>query len=212
MQQHKPEAADYIDDITDLWRSSHWMQPQCNPLDRAVVMPPRYGIVTSNTSESVNNMFKPTRDVNWMDCVDKILDIMSTRMSTLQTNWKDVPKNKVVGAATEVKIRYDASDNCSVTLLPGSVPVFKVTNRRVTTADAVPPVVVPGVPYITGASAAEEALLIPDVIPVPTLVGARNAVHTVRPVTRECTYGVWQDYLAPCRHACAVLKEEYHLT
>ena len=28
VRRHKPEAAEYIDDITDLWKSSQWMQPQ----------------------------------------------------------------------------------------------------------------------------------------------------------------------------------------
>ena len=194
-------------------------------------MPPRYGIVTSNTSESVNNMFKLARDVNWMDCIDTILDIiMSTRISTLETKWKNVPKHKVVGVATEVKIKYDASDSCSVSLLPGEVPVFKVTDRRVTAAAAVVPgllpveqaaaAVVPGLLSVEQADAAvvpgllavEHVLVLPDVIPVPTPVGARNAVHTVRPTTRECTCGVWQDYLVPCRHACAVLKQHCQMT
>ena len=46
----------YIDGIIDLWRSSHWMQPQYNPMDRTKAMPPQYGIVSSNSSESVNNL------------------------------------------------------------------------------------------------------------------------------------------------------------
>ena len=166
-------------------------------------MPPRYGIVRSNTSESVNSMFKPVCDVNWMDCVDTNLDIMSTRISMLQTKWKDIPKNKVIGAATEVKIRYDASDSCSVSLLPGGVPVFKVTDRSVTGSAAVASVVVPGL---------DETPVVPEVTPVLTLLGARNAVHTVTPLARQCICGVWQEYLVPCRHACAVLKQEYHLS
>ena len=171
VHRHKPEAVDCIDGITDLWRSSHWMQPQCNPLDKKRVVPQRYGIVTSNTSESVNNMFKLARDVNWMDCVDTIFDIMSTRISTLETKWKDVPKHKIVGVATEVKIRYDTSDSCLVSLLPGEVPVFKVIDCRVTAAAAVVLRLLP----------MEQVLVLPDVIPVPMPAGARNAVHTVRP-------------------------------
>jgi hypothetical protein len=95
--------------------------------------------------------------------------------------------------------------------VPGSVPVFKVTDRRVTVAAAVPPVVVPGVSHITGVPT-EETPVVPEVIPVPTQLGARNAVHTVTPLARQCTCGVWQDYLVPCCHACAVLKQEYHLS
>jgi hypothetical protein len=188
------------------------MQPQFNPLNTSVVMPPRYGIVTSNTSESVNNMFRAARDVNWMDCVDIILDIMSTRISKLQTKWKDFPKKKVVGAATELKIRFDASDTCSISLLPGSIPIFKVTDRRVALASvAVPPVVVPGIQHVTD-DGPQETPVLPEVLPVPTRLGERNAVHTVSPLSRHCTCGVWQDYLVPCKHACAVFKQQYQLS
>jgi len=55
----KATAATYLEDITRsgiLWQSTQWLNP--NPY-----LPPRYGIVTSNTSESVNNKFAEARNL-----------------------------------------------------------------------------------------------------------------------------------------------------
>ena len=51
-------AAEYIENVEDIWCSTDWMNLQRT-------LPPRYGIVTSNTSECVNNMFADARDVGW---------------------------------------------------------------------------------------------------------------------------------------------------
>ena len=75
----KNEAAVYIETITDTWRSSDWLLPGRNPLDPTRVMPPRYGIVTSNTSESVNNMLKLGQGV----------------LGYAGSQWKHEMKNKV---------------------------------------------------------------------------------------------------------------------
>ena len=63
----KPSAADYISSIEELWRSTDW-----NSCERQ--LPPRYGIVTSNTSECVNNMFGEARDLGRLEAVDKLVD------------------------------------------------------------------------------------------------------------------------------------------
>ena len=52
----KPAAADYIENVEDVWRLTEWMK-----WDNT--LPPRYGIVTSNTSECVNNMLADTREL-----------------------------------------------------------------------------------------------------------------------------------------------------
>ena len=52
-KQMKPQAALYIQSIEEhdiMWKSLQW-------LNLEVTYPPRFGIVTSNTSESVNSMF-----------------------------------------------------------------------------------------------------------------------------------------------------------
>jgi hypothetical protein len=55
-------TATYLEGITMseiLWQSTQWLN--ANPCP-----PPRYGIVTSNTSElCVNNMFAETRNLGW---------------------------------------------------------------------------------------------------------------------------------------------------
>jgi hypothetical protein len=73
----KPEAVKYLEDITNagvLWRST---QCHLSPTN----MPPRYGIVTSNASEAMNNMFDDARDCGWLDAVNKlVVDVMPTRI------------------------------------------------------------------------------------------------------------------------------------
>ena len=81
----KPAAADYIANIDKLWQeSTDW-----NACERQ--LPPRYGIVTSNTSKCVNNMFgKGARDLGWLEAVDKLVDVMSTRI--FQCRMKQVTR------------------------------------------------------------------------------------------------------------------------
>ena len=88
----KPEAVNYLEDITNagvIWRSTQWYSSPTN-------MPPRYGIVTSNTSEAVNNMFDDARDCGWLDAVNKIVDIMSTRICTCRTKYTERDGSEVV--------------------------------------------------------------------------------------------------------------------
>lgn len=77
VRQIKPSTAAYIQNIEDsgvLWKCSQWIDWK-DPY-----LPPPYGIVTSNTSKSVNNMFTEAHDLAWMKAFEKIVDIMSTRI------------------------------------------------------------------------------------------------------------------------------------
>ena len=47
-------------------------------------LPPRYGIVTSNMSESMNNMFRQARDGSWLRSLDTMLGTMLERISVLR--------------------------------------------------------------------------------------------------------------------------------
>ena len=147
------------------------------------------------------------RNVKWLDCVDTILN-MSTRISTCGKKLKDEPREKGVAVVeTGLKIRYDASNSCLVSMLHDWSAVFKVANNRVTPANTkgvVAQVLQDVLPVPTPVS------VLPDVLPVPTPVGARNAVHTVRPTSCEYTCGVWQELLVPCCHAYAVLKKQHN--
>jgi hypothetical protein len=85
VRQIKPSAAAYMQNIEDngvLWKCSQWIGWQ-HPY-----LPPRYKIITSNTSEtSVNNiMFTAARDVAWIEALEKtVVDIMSTWIDGCRT-------------------------------------------------------------------------------------------------------------------------------
>jgi hypothetical protein len=193
----KPEAAEYIDSITDLWRSADWLLPPGrNSLDPTQVMPPRYGIVTSNTSESVNNMLKPARHVGWLDAIDIIINIMSTRIYKCRMQWITKPPNELVGRVQQIiQFRWEASVHSTVIELNQRDGIFIVGDNKV-------PVVETTV----------DANMVNDAAAMPVALGSRSATHTVKPAMRECTCGAWQDLLYPCRHACAVYKHHYHKT
>jgi MULE transposase domain len=88
------------------WRSTEWLKQQ--------TLPPRYGITTSNISESANSMFEEAREMPWLQCIDTILDKMSTRISKsreanrsktgvvpkcgelLQQRWKDSASHSII--------------------------------------------------------------------------------------------------------------------
>jgi hypothetical protein len=190
----KPEAAVYIDSITDLWRSSDWVLPGRNSLDRTRAMPPRYGIVTSNTSESVNNMLKPARHVGWLDSLDIIINIMSTRIYKCRMEWITKPPNEVVGRVQQiVQMRWEACNHLTVIELNVRDGIFMVGDNKVCVTER------------NG-----DATVVNDVAATPVVLGSRSATHSVKPALRECTCGAWQDLLYPCRHACAVYKHHYH--
>ena len=60
------KARQYLEEIpANQWRSTAWLDD--------LGFPPRYGIVTSNMSESMNNMFEKARDGSWLQSIDSIL-------------------------------------------------------------------------------------------------------------------------------------------
>jgi hypothetical protein len=67
----------YIEEIPpNQWRSTCWVD---DPR-----LPPRYGIVTSNMSESTNNMFAGAREGSWLLSLDYILGKMMERIADLR--------------------------------------------------------------------------------------------------------------------------------
>jgi hypothetical protein len=50
-------------------------------MDESHPQPPRYGILASNLSESVNYMLAEAHELGWLEAVEKILDVMSTKIS-----------------------------------------------------------------------------------------------------------------------------------
>ena len=117
--QISTKGREYLDAIPDKqWRSTAWLD------DRT--MPPRFGIVTSNMSESMNNMFAEARDGSWLHSFDFILSKMMERISKLR---KEVSRNKgVVPRVTAlVKSRWEQCAGYKVVEIVEGGDKFTVT-------------------------------------------------------------------------------------
>ena len=80
LQRMNVPARTYVSKIdAQVWRSVAWLQDES--------LPPRYGIVTSNMSESVNNMFENARDVHWLSSLNMMLTKMAERIATLSDKY-----------------------------------------------------------------------------------------------------------------------------
>ena len=126
LKKHSKPAYNYITAIEpSLWRCTSWVRH-----DR---LPPRYVIYTSNASESANNMFLHARKAtNWLDTIDRILDIIIRRNDELFTKYKNyntrdeiVPKQ-----ASHLKKLYNIVPSFEVLKIDEDTGEFKV-NRSV---------------------------------------------------------------------------------
>jgi hypothetical protein len=70
IQRQSPDAYEYLVGengiAADKWKSTEWL--------RNKTLPPQYGIVSTNSSESSNSMYEDARHLSWLYCLDtKIL-------------------------------------------------------------------------------------------------------------------------------------------
>jgi hypothetical protein len=181
----KPEAAAYLDNLTEsgvLWRSTQWYSDSTPP-ERHI--PPRYGIVTSNTSESANSMFSEARDLGWLEAVNKIIDIMSTRVCVCRQKYAQRDGSEVVPRVAQIlKRRWDAAASMTVNELEVGCGDFKVVEPTSIVEE-------------DGDENVERL----------SRYGDQNRTVMVKPDSEWCSCGVWQDFLYPCRHACAVFRK-----
>lgn len=81
LQAMSRRVREYVAEIEEpQWRSTAWL------VDEA--LPPRYGIVTSNMSESLNSMFERARDVHWKHTIQIILSKMVERIAELSQKYE----------------------------------------------------------------------------------------------------------------------------
>lgn len=72
----------YLDGIEpNQWKGTAWLDD--------LGLPPRYGIVTSNMSESANSMFGKAREGSWLHSIDTILGTMTERIAMLRKRVAD---------------------------------------------------------------------------------------------------------------------------
>ena len=193
VRQLKPSAAAYLENIDNsgvLWKSSQWIT---NSVQQPF-LPPRYGIITSNTSECVNNMFTQARDLPWMGALEKIVDIMSTRIGDCRTKYLKREDAEVVPRVAQIlKARWDAAASMAVMEIELGCGDFKVT-----------------APEYGSSSTDEQGNDQDDDIGLSVALGSpmqQQSTHIVKPDALWCSCGAWQDCLFPCRHACAVYRK-----
>jgi hypothetical protein len=178
----KEAAATYLEGITMsgiLWQSTQW-------LNADPCLPPRYGIVTSNTSECVNNMFAEARNLCWPDALEKILDIMSSRICASRSKYQQRDDWDVVPQVAQIlKKRWDAAASLSVDELELGCGDFKVVEQT---------------------SVADDLFDDNSMSTTPRW-GQRSSIHIVKPDMQWCSCGVWQEFMYPCRHGCAVYRK-----
>ena len=74
-------------------------------------------------------MFNAARNLAWMDAIEKIADIMSTRVCTLQTNYSKYDNLEVVPRVARIlKACWDAAEVMPVMELELEGGDFKVTS------------------------------------------------------------------------------------
>ena len=181
VRAHKPAAADYIVNIDDLWRSTDWIS-----YERQI--PPRYGIVTSNTSKCVNNMFGKAQSLGWLECIDKkLVDTMSNRIFQCRTKHMDKISTGIVPKVAErLQARWGAAASLSVMELElgcGDIKVVKMSSLQ-----------------------EQDYKGDHRIGQVPLSVGSQ-VIHILKPAQQWCSCGVWQEFLYPCRHGCTVYRK-----
>jgi len=90
-----PRAHDYLRGIPkEQWRRTEWLVRQD--------LPPRYGILTSNTSESINGRIDEFRGENWVSLIASLLEHMIVRISTGRDKYKGKSPEEVVTKVREL--------------------------------------------------------------------------------------------------------------
>ena len=174
----KPLAALYIQSIEErdiLWKSSQWLNVE-------VTYPPRFGIVTSNTSESVNSMFVGARDLPWMGAFEHLVNLMSSRSCQLRAKYAKRDDNAPVPRVLKLlKSRWEKAAAISVLEVEENCGNFEVVSP-------------------------EDKENNNDVVVGIHVPRHQQTLHMVNPEKSMCTCGVWQDCMFPCRHGIAVYR------
>lgn len=120
----KQAATEYVSQIEPTcWRSTCWITEGTENL------PPRYGITTSNMSESVNNMLKKPRNCIWLYAIHNILEIIIQKIHKGQNKYKD---KSGVFEDTKAKISnlYDKSAGFKIIPTDEDAGIYKINRTE----------------------------------------------------------------------------------
>ena len=165
-------AFEYLQKIDKkTWRSTEWVQSDNR-------LPPRYGIRTSNSSESVNSMLDEARNLPWMDCIEWIVSRMCENISEKRMKHKAEDPSKLAPKIHQIlEKRWNDVTATSTRISEREEGSFEYTVRE------------------------ERISTIGN-----TIASSRVAIHLVKPNGKWCSCGKWQDYKFPCRHALFYFK------
>jgi len=136
-------------------------------------------------------MFTQARDLPWKDALEKIVDIMSTRIGDCRTKYLKRDDSEVVPRVAQIlKARWDAAASMSVMEIELGCGDFKVTSAEYGTSDE--------------GREHQDTGLAADAYESPL---QQQKTHIVKPAAQWCSCGVWQDCMFPCRHGCAVYRK-----
>jgi hypothetical protein len=112
-------AVEYLLPIpANKWRSTAWLDDNC-------YLPPRYGIVTSNTSESSNAMLESARTGPWLNTIDSIWDKVNNGISEKYLGAK-ANEGIVQKIKTKIDDNWNNCAGCEINLLDESKETYKV--------------------------------------------------------------------------------------
>ena len=182
-KQVKPQAVLYIQKIEEggvMWKSSQWTRGRH-------YHPPRFGIVTSNTSKSVNSMFAGARHLPWMGAFEQLVNLLSSRICKLRTKYSKRDEGEVVPKECRkiLKARWEKTTAMTVLEIEEGCIDFEVVSPEY------------GDP---------EDDKVEDIIVGVDVPRHLQNLHILKPECRWCLCGTWQDYMIPCQRAMAVYR------
>ncbi len=103
----------------ETWRCSQWF--------RNGSLPPRYGVLYSNNSESSNAMFKEARTCSWLIALDKMLHIIQVKIANHREEYNKIGKTGMLPIyKSEYKKLFDKSVTFDVVLIDEERETYKV--------------------------------------------------------------------------------------
>jgi hypothetical protein len=129
VQKASAQAREYLVKIPAMeWRGTEWMANTS--------LPPRYGITSSNMSEATNSMFDDFRGLCWLDCMEGIINKMSTRIATLRMESKGKEADSVVPRIQALlRDRWNNCAGCQVIQVEDDCSSYTVTRPATITAE-----------------------------------------------------------------------------
>ena len=195
IRQCNERAVSYVLNIPKRqWRSSQWLVDQ--------TLPPRFGIVTSNSAESVNSWISSLRmDGSWLGLLEGVVSKMATMISEKRQQYKKNNDFDVVPWVRQMLLlRWNASASMQVMEVShesGKFSVREPSNNFIKEDDGN---VLKGEEH-EGLTEEEHQVMMPK-----HTTQTINRHHNIVPWQGFCTCGRWQENRFPCRHAVAYFR------